>query len=146
MVRLTAGHRVEPVAAPGLAAGDAFDTEPAALEHSMVHDGLEKILGTGGLITAARAGAADEVKHWGQEALVTANQQADGRFHVLGGLDFGRNDYDPDKGRTSYSIGSRNCKRPRTRLRAFNVAYTTDCCKLCATTADPVRVFSERSL
>ena len=47
-------HRVVPAAAPGVAAQDALDGQPAAFEHAVLLDGLDGVLRTGGHVAAAR--------------------------------------------------------------------------------------------
>ena len=78
------GHRVVAMTTPGLAPSDAFETKPTTFNHAMTNDGLEAILRTGGLVTAARSGAANEMQRGRHESLVAANEQANDRFHVLG--------------------------------------------------------------
>lgn len=57
------------VPSPGMAAGDAFDGQPASLERPVLPDRLDTILGAGGAV------AATGTQQGGQQQLIGSDQQ-----------------------------------------------------------------------
>src|SRR5262249_9692173 len=60
MLRAQVGHRIEAVAAPGMAAAKSRKREPAAPPHSVHQDGLARIIRTGRQVPAIHA---DQRRH-----------------------------------------------------------------------------------
>lgn len=85
------GNRVVTVTAPRLTSADTFDSEPAAPEDAVGFHGLKKIGGARWLKAATRAGTSRSVNDRGDEALISADEQADDEFHATGSISGGGN-------------------------------------------------------
>ena len=116
--------------APGVAAGDSAEAEPTAADKAVAFDGLKKILGAGGMKTAAGAGTSDKVDGGGEEALIEADAQPNDRFHAAscgggmgGGEDDGRSRIPARLARWSQSFSSSASES----WGAFQRAMTTQC-------------------
>src|ERR1041384_5341322 len=68
---------VEPAFVPGVTTGNTFDGEPGAAEGAVMLDGLESVLGTRGIETAAR------FEQRAQHQLICADQDFEDEAHEL---------------------------------------------------------------
>ena len=69
------------MAAPGRAAADSFQSEPAAAQGAVCLHGFQKVGGTGRLKPAAARRAAEKRKHGRDQNLVAANQASNKQAH-----------------------------------------------------------------
>lgn len=74
--------------APRIAAQNTPSAESAALEKAVFFHSLEEVFRAGRRKPAARAWAANEVNDWGNDALITTDEDADEPFHGAEGAGF----------------------------------------------------------
>lgn len=77
-------NRILAVAAPGIATGDAFDSEPGTFEGPVGLDGFDEILRAGRNVAATGTRTSQFVYDWGKKNLVKPHQFDKNPFHVAG--------------------------------------------------------------
>ena len=75
------GNRVVSTSAPGLASGEAAESQEATAPGSMGAEGFYTIARTRGLEPAATARATDHLQEWRERELVTAHESDKQVFH-----------------------------------------------------------------